>query len=56
MSKKCEIKTCSDCPYMDNEYYTYERDCMKLDKILDSDICDIYTEIYEGCPLEDYEN
>lgn len=40
---------------MDNVYYDYARDCMLLDKILDYDTCDIYTEIYEGCPLKDWD-
>lgn len=54
MSKKCEITNCNECPHMDNIYYTYERECMLLNKVLSNEICDIYTEIYEGCPLEDW--
>lgn len=39
---------------MDNEYYDYSRECALLVKILNNEICDIYTEIYENCPLGDW--
>lgn len=55
MSKKVEIKNCNNCPHMNNMYYTYERECMLLDRVLDSQVCDIYNEIYEGCPLSDWD-
>ena len=40
------IDTCSECPYYDNEYYSYEQHCGKLDKHTSPD------EIPEDCPLE----
>ena len=56
MSKKCEITRCMDCPHMDNQYYDYMRTCALLKKILDEEMCDIYTEIYEECPLKDWKD
>lgn len=53
--KKCKIENCNQCPHMDNVYYDYTRECGLLNKILSNDICDIYTEIYKDCPLEDYQ-
>lgn len=54
MSKKCEITSCSKCPYFDNEYYTYDRECLKLKIEIKEDMCDVYTDVYKNCPLEDY--
>ena len=55
MSKICIIGRCSDCPYMDNEYYSYTRYCSLLDKTIKEDMCDIHNEIYKECPLKDSE-
>jgi hypothetical protein len=55
MSKKCEIDHCNECPCLNNTYYDYERECMALNKVLSNEICDIYNEIYEGCPLKDWD-
>jgi hypothetical protein len=48
--KIAPINSCDDCPYFDNEYYSYERFCNKLDRV----IADTEN-IPEDCPLEDYE-
>lgn len=55
MSKKCEIKCCRDCPYLDYVYYTYDGTCHLLnDKKVINDI-DIISEIHPECPLEEWE-
>ncbi len=55
MSKKCKVTECNSCPHMDNIYYDYARTCTMLDKEIKSEDCDIYEDIYSGCPLKDWE-
>lgn len=48
MGKKLVIHKCEDCPYFDNQYYTYERECTKLDQKNN-----VHGTILDNCPLED---
>ncbi len=50
MKKVVIIDSCSDCPYFDNSYYTYEQVCEKLNKKNEHP-----SEILENCPLKDAE-
>ena len=47
------IESCDDCPFFDNEYYTYNAECELLnDRPIPSNRHGIYC-IPDDCPLED---
>jgi len=52
MSKIVKILSCDDCPYFDNEYYSYNEKCKKLNKVVDKRDEDGNRIIPEDCPLE----
>ena len=47
-----EVESCNDCPHFDNEYYTYNRECVLLNRCINSDRYGIHN-IPKDCPLED---
>lgn len=51
-----EIDNCEQCPFFDNEYYSYERMCTKLDQKYTYEMA--YPgeiKFLPGCPLPDME-
>lgn len=50
MNRVLIIDSCSDCPFFDNEYYNYSRECIKLDRKIEGE--DEKYPIHEDCPLK----
>lgn len=50
MNKIIIINTCEDCPFFDNEYYSYNERCTQLERVIEQ-INNHYC-IPEDCPLE----
>ena len=52
--RKVVINSCDECPYFDNEYYSFNETCTKLDRIMkETTISTLsYHPIPEDCPLE----
>ena len=45
------INTCDECPYFDNQYYSYEERCFELDRVIQYDDYDKFYPIPDDCPL-----
>lgn len=55
-SRKCEITHCGHCRYFNNEYWTYEAICIKLDRRIESNPKeDGDYPIPDDCPLEKWD-
>jgi len=50
MNKKLVIDSCGDCPFFDDEYYSYASTCRKLDRHIKRSASK--DEIPVDCPLE----
>ena len=44
------INNCGDCPFFSNEYYSFDEECMKLDRCIK--VIDGVFKIPDDCPLE----
>ena len=60
MNKKVIISKCDNCPYFDNQYYTYEETCKLLDRKIpvvkepnEYLFSKFIRPIPDDCPLED---
>lgn len=50
-NKKIVINCCNDCPFFDNKYWTYSRECVKLPEPYN--VNNEYKDtILPDCPLE----
>ena len=52
MSKVVVVNCCDDCPYFNNTYWSYDRECMELHKVNE----DFTRTVLPNCPLTDKEN
>ncbi len=51
MNRIIVFNNCENCPFFDNQYYEFDRFCVRLDRIIEKNDKGIY-EIPLECPLE----